>query len=238
MTLVAELWTPLTRTGMTQRVAHDIPDGWYVNLGIGIPTLIADHLPPEREVVIHSENGLLGMGPAPSAGEEDRWLINAGKQRVTLRPGGSYFHQADSFAIIRGGHLDLCVLGAFEVAENGDLANWATSEADSAPAVGGAMDLAVGAKRLWVVMEHLTREGAPRLVRRCRYPLTAYGVVSRVYTNLAVLDVTPRGFAVRELRPGLTLDALQAQTEADLHWVEDATLLPPAKAAPGVGHHG
>jgi 3-oxoadipate CoA-transferase, beta subunit len=209
-------WTPLSRAGMAARVAQDIPEGWYVNLGIGVPTLVADHIGADREVVIHSENGLLGMGPAPAEGEADPWLINAGKQKVTLRPGGSFFHHADSFAIIRGGHLDLCVLGAFEVAENGDIANWATSANDAAPAVGGAMDLAVGAKRLWVVMEHTTKEGRPRLVRRCGYPLTASGTVSRVYTNLGVFDVTPRGFAVREMRPGLTLDDLKARTEADL----------------------
>ena len=206
---------PLDRKGMARRVAQDIPEGWYVNLGIGIPTLVADFVPPDREVVVHSENGLLGMGPAPATGEEDPWLINAGKQKVTLRPGASFLHHADSFAVIRGGHLDLCVLGAFEVAENGDIANWATN-GDSAPAVGGAMDLAVGAKRLWVVMEHVTREGRPRLVRKCSYPLTASGTVVRVYTNLAVLDVTNEGFAVRELVPGLSFDALQALTEAEL----------------------
>ena len=145
----------------------DIPEGWYVNLGIGIPTLVADHVPAEREVIFHSENGVLGVGPAPAADAIDPWLINAGKQHVTLQRGGAYVHHADSFTMIRGGHLDLCVLGAFEVAENGDIANWATSENDAAPAVGGAMDLAAGAKRLWVVMEHATKDGKPRLVRRC-----------------------------------------------------------------------
>ena len=206
--------TPLTRTEMAARLARDIPEGWYVNLGIGIPTIVADHVPLDREVVFHSENGVLGMGPAPPADQRDPWLINAGKQHVTLRPGGAYVHHADSFAMIRGGHLDLCVLGAFEVAENGDIANWATSENDTAPAVGGAMDLAVGAKRLWAVMEHTTKDGRSRLVRRCTYPLTAPGAVSRVYTNLAVLDVTPEGFRVVEMAPGLTLDALQARTDA------------------------
>ena len=209
---------PLSRVQMAARVARDIPEGWFVNLGIGVPTLVADHVPAEREVVFHSENGLLGMGPAPAAGEESPWLINAGKQHVTLRPGGSYFHQADSFAIIRGGHLDLCVLGAFEVAENGDVANWATSENDTAPAVGGAMDLAAGAKRLWVVMEHTTKDGQPRLVRRCAYPLTATGAVTRVYTNLAVLDVTPDGFSVLEMVPGLEAEALRAVTDAPLRF--------------------
>ncbi len=208
--------TPWNRTAMAARVAADIPEGWYVNLGIGIPTMVADQVPADREVIFHSENGVLGMGPAPPPDAVDPWLINAGKQHVTLVTGGVYVHHADSFAMIRGGHLDLCVLGAFEVAENGDIANWATSENDTAPAVGGAMDLAVGAKRLWVVMEHITKEGRPRLVRRCSYPLTAPGAVGRVYTNLAVLDVVPGGFAVREMAPGVTAEALQAQTEATL----------------------
>ncbi len=207
---------PLGRAEMAARVAQDIPEGWYVNLGIGVPTLVGDAIPEGREVVLHAENGVLGTGPTPGANEADPWLINAGKQPVTLRPGGSFFHHADSFAMIRGGHLDLCVLGAFEVAQNGDIANWATGEADAVPAVGGAMDLAVGAKRLWVVMEHTTREGQPRLVRRCSYPLTAPAAVSRVYTNLAVLDVTPEGFRVRDMVPGLTLAELQARTEAEL----------------------
>jgi 3-oxoadipate CoA-transferase, beta subunit len=206
------------RTRMAARVAQDIPDGWYVNLGIGIPTMVADHVPEEREVILHSENGILGMGPAPAPDQVNPWLVNAGKQPVTLRPGGSFFHHADSFAMIRGGHLDLCVLGAFEVAENGDIANWATSENDTAPAVGGAMDLAAGAKRLWVVMEHTTKDGRPKLVESCGYPLTAKAAVQRVYTNLAVVDVVPgRGFVVREIAPGLSLADLQAQTGATLH---------------------
>jgi 3-oxoadipate CoA-transferase beta subunit len=165
-------------------------------------------------VIIHSENGILGMGPAPAEAERDPWLINAGKQHVTLRPGGSYFHHADSFALVRGGHVDLCVLGAYEVAENGDFANWATSDTEAAPAVGGAMDLAAGARRIWVVMEHTTREGRPKLVRACSYPLTAPAAVSRIYTNLAVLDVTPDGLKVVELVPGLDLAGLRALTEA------------------------
>ena len=210
---------PLTRPQMAAAVARDIPGGWYVNLGIGIPTLVADFVPRHREVVFHSENGILGTGPAPEADAIDRWLINAGKQHVTLLDGGAYVHQADSFAIIRGGHLDLCVLGAFEVAENGDLANWALSENDTAPAVGGAMDLAAGAKRLWALMEHTTKEGRPRLVRSCGYPLTAPTAVSRVYTNLAVLDVTDDGFAVRELSPGVDFDEVQAKTDAKLIYV-------------------
>ncbi len=209
---------PWSRVQMAARAARDIPEGWYVNLGIGMPTMIADHVPLEREVIFHSENGVLGMGPAPPKEEIDPWLVNAGKQHVTLRTGGSFCHHADSFAMIRGGHLDLCVLGAFEVAENGDIANWATSENDTAPAVGGAMDLAAGAKRLWVMMEHSTKDGRPKLVRRCSYPLTALGCVRRVYTNLAVLDVTARGFVVIDMLPGLTRAALQAQTEAELHY--------------------
>lgn len=208
---------PLTRNEMAARVARDIPEGWYVNLGIGAPLQVADHVPAEREVIFHSENGVLGMGPAPGPDEINRWLINAGKQYVTLRSGGSYMHHADSFALIRGGYLDLCVLGAFQVAENGDLANWSTSDNDSAPAVGGAMDLAAGARQVWVLMEHQTKSGESRLVRRCAYPLTALGVVKRVYTNLAVLDVTAEGFTVREMVEGLTLDALQKLTDAPLH---------------------
>ena len=207
---------PWTRTQMAAKLAHDIPEGWYVNVGIGIPTLVPNHIPAHREVVIQSENGILGMGPAPEENKINRWLINASKQYVTLVPGGSYMHHADSFGLIRGGHLDLCVLGAFQVAENGDLANWATSDNDKTPAVGGAMDLAVGAKRIWVLMEHVTKDGASRLVRRCSYPLTAPGVVKRVYTNLAVLDLDEEGFLVRDMVQGVTVEALQDVTEAPL----------------------
>jgi 3-oxoacid CoA-transferase B subunit len=207
-----------SRTDMAAKAAADIPEGWVVNLGIGMPTLIANEVPLEREVIFQSENGVLGMGPAPEKGREDPWLINAGKQMVTLRPGGSFCHHADSFAMIRGGHIDLCVLGGFEVAENGDLANWATSENDTAPAVGGAMDLAAGAKRLWVVMEHTTKDGRSKIVPRCGYPLTALGNVSRVYTNLAVLDIVPGlGFLVRDIVDGMSLAELQAKTDAKLH---------------------
>jgi len=206
----------LGRDAMAARVAQDIPEGWYVNLGIGMPTLIANHVADEREVIFHSENGVLGVGPAPSKDAIEPWLINAGKQYVTLRTGGAYVHHSDSFAMIRGGHLDLCVLGAFEVAENGDIANWSTSENDTAPAVGGAMDLAVGAKRLWVLMEHTTKDGRSKLVERCSYPLTALGAVSRVYTDLAVLDVTPRGFEIVDMAPGMTFETLQARTAAKL----------------------
>ncbi len=211
-----QAWKPLERDALAARVAQDIPEGWSVNLGIGIPTLVGNYVPSEREVIFHSENGILGMGPAPEPGKINRWLINASKQYVTLLPGGSYMHHADSFALIRGGHLDLCILGAFQVAENGDLANWATSASDHTPAVGGAMDLAAGAKRIWVLMEHTTKSGESRLRRRCSYPLTAPGVVKRVYTNLAVLDVTADGFAVCDMGPGLTFEALQDVTEARL----------------------
>jgi 3-oxoadipate CoA-transferase, beta subunit len=211
---------PFTRNEMARRVAQDIPEGWYVNLGIGIPTMVADHIPDGHEVFLHSENGILGMGPAPAPDRIDPWMINAGKQHVTLLKGGSFFHHADSFAMIRGGHIDLCVLGAFEVARNGDLANWATSAADAAPAVGGAMDLAVGAKRIWVVTEHTTKEGAPKLVERCSYPLTALGAVSRIYTNFAVIDVTAMGFVIREMVPGMSLQVLQGLTNAPLRLME------------------
>lgn len=201
---------------MAARLARDIPEGWYVNLGLGLPTPVADCVPASRDVIFHSENGILGMGPAPAPGELDPWIVNASKKPVTLRKGASFFHHADSFAMIRGGHIDLCVLGAFEVAGNGDLANWTLSSSDRTPAVGGAMDLAAGAKRLWVLMEHTTKEGKPRLVNQCNYPLTAKACVRRVYTNLAVLDVTPSGFVVLEMVPGMTLAALQALTEAPL----------------------
>ena len=207
---------PLDRPQMAARLARDIPEGWFVNLGVGVPTQVADHIPADREVIIHSENGILGMGPAPAPDAVDPWLVNAGKKAVTLLAGAALFHHADSFAMIRGGHIDLCVLGAFEVASNGDLANWTTSSNDKTPAVGGAMDLAVGAKRIWILMEHVTRDGAPKLVEKCSYPLTAPGVVTRIYTNYAVIDVTPRGFEVIELIPGMTLDALQAITAAPL----------------------
>ena len=206
---------PMARREMAKRLADDIPEGWYVNLGIGAPLQVADYVPEEREVIFQSENGILGMGPAPEPDKINRWLINAGKQYVTLRTGGSYMHHADSFGLIRGGHLDLCVLGAFQVAENGDIANWATSN-DTAPAVGGAMDLAAGTPRLWVLMEHTTKTGESRLVRRCSYPLTAVSVVKRVYTNLGVFDVTDEGFVVRDMVTGLTLDALQRVTDAPL----------------------
>ncbi|MEO8057674.1 MAG: 3-oxoacid CoA-transferase subunit B [Burkholderiales bacterium] len=197
------------RNEMAARVARDIPDGAVVNLGIGLPTLVANHLPNDREVLLHSENGVLGMGPAPAAGEEDWDLINAGKQAVTLLEGGSYFHHADSFAMMRGGHLDFCVLGAFQVAVNGDLANWHTGAPDAIPAVGGAMDLAIGAKKTFVMMEHLTKSGESKIVPACTYPLTGVGCVSRIYTDLATIDITPQGLKVIDMVDGLTLAELQ-----------------------------
>ena len=197
------------RNEMAARVARDIPDGAVVNLGIGLPTLVANHLPNDREVLLHSENGVLGMGPAPAEGEEDWDLINAGKQAVTLLDGGSYFHHADSFAMMRGGHLDFCVLGAFQVAVNGDLANWHTGSPDAIPAVGGAMDLAIGAKKTFVMMEHLTKGGESKLVNACTYPLTGVGCVSRVYTDLATIDITPQGLRVIDMVEGLNLEELQ-----------------------------
>jgi 3-oxoadipate CoA-transferase beta subunit len=205
-----------TREQMAQRVAQDIPDGAVVNLGIGLPTLVANHLPAGREVVLHSENGVIGMGPAPARGAEDYDLINAGKQPVTLLPGGCFFHHADSFAMMRGGHVDVCVLGAFQVSARGDLANWHTGAADAIPAVGGAMDLAIGAKRTVVMMEHCTKAGESKLVERCSYPLTGLACVSRVYTDLAVIDLGPRGAIVVEMCDGLDLAQLQAQTAVPL----------------------
>jgi 3-oxoadipate CoA-transferase beta subunit len=212
-----EDFQPLDRLGIARRIAQDIPEGWFVNLGIGIPTTVSDFVPADREVIFHSENGVIGIGPAPAEDAINPYLVNAGVQPITLRTGGAYVHHADSFAIARGGHLDLCVLGAFQVAENGDIANWAHSAEEPVKQVGGAMDLAVGAKRLWVAMEHTTKRGGARLLHRCSYPLTAKGVVKRVYTDLAVLDVTPRGFVVREMVPGLTFEGLQARTRAVLH---------------------
>jgi 3-oxoadipate CoA-transferase beta subunit len=205
-----------TREQMATRVARDIPNGAYVNLGIGLPTLVANHLPRDREIVLHTENGLLGMGPAPEPGEEDPDLINAGKQPVTALAGASFFHHADSFAMMRGGHLDFCVLGAFQVSVTGDLANWHTGAKDAIPAVGGAMDLAIGAKHVYVMMEHLTKKGESKIVEKCTYPLTGIGCVSRIVTDLAVLDVTPRGLAVVEIVDGLPLDELRRLTGVPL----------------------
>ena len=186
-------YTKRSKEQLAQRVAQDIHDGAYVNLGIGMPTLVANHIPPDREVILQSENGILGMGPAPSPGDEDYDLINAGKQPVTLRKGGAFFHHADSFAMMRGGHLDICVLGAFQVSATGDLANWHTGEAGAIPAVGGAMDLAIGAKQTWVMMDLLTKQGQSKVVAQCSYPLTGIGCVKRIYCDLATLECSPRG---------------------------------------------
>lgn len=204
-----------TREEMAERCALDIPDGAYVNLGIGIPELVAGYIPEGREVIYHTENGLLGMGPSPD-GPGDPELINAGKRKVTALPGASYFHHADSFTMIRGGHIDLCVLGALQVAANGDLANWSTGAPDAIPAVGGAMDLVAGVETIYVITQHCTKDGEPKLVERCSFPLTGLGVVTRVYTDLAVVDVTPEGFRVVELSPGVTHDYVAERTGAPL----------------------
>jgi len=211
--------TPLprwTREEMAARVARDIPDGAVVNLGIGLPTLVANHIPTDREVILQSENGVIGMGPAPAAGQEDYDLINAGKQPVTLLPGGCFFHHADSFAMMRGGHLDVCVLGAFQVSAHGDLANWHTGAPDAIPAVGGAMDLAIGAKRTLVMMEHCTKNGQSKLVPHCSYPLTGLACVSRIYTDLAVIELQQGRGRVVDKVAGLTLAQLQAVTAIEL----------------------
>ena len=201
---------------MAARVARDIPNGAYVNLGIGLPTMVANHLPKDREIILHTENGLLGMGPAPEAGAEDADLINAGKQPVTALPGASFFHHADSFGMMRGGHLDFCVLGAFQVSVKGDLANWHTGGKDDIPAVGGAMDLAIGAKRVVVMMEHVTKRGESKIVPACTYPVTGLACVNRIYTDLAVIDVTREGLVVIEIAPGLALEELARMTGVPL----------------------
>ena len=201
-------YTRRTKDELAARVARDIPEGATVNLGIGQPTLVANHIPTTLEILLHSENGILGMGPAPAAGQEDYDLINAGKQPVTLLPGGAFFHHADSFAMMRGGHLDICVLGAFQVSATGDLANWHTGEPGAIPAVGGAMDLAIGAKQTWVMMDLLTKQGQSKLVSQCTYPLTGIACVKRVYTDVATLACTANGLLVIDMVPGLTLEAL------------------------------
>jgi 3-oxoadipate CoA-transferase beta subunit len=211
-----------TRDQMARRLAMDIPSGSYVNLGIGIPEMVARFVPEGRTIVYHTENGMLGMGPQPEPGKGDPELINAGKRRVSEMPGASYFHHADSFAMIRGGHIDLCVLGALQVSRRGDLANWSTGEPDAIPAVGGAMDLVAGVKSVSVIMEHSTRDARPKLVEACTYPLTGRGVVNRVYTDLAVIEVTPEGFRLVELAPGVDLAMLRART--------GAPVLPPASS--------
>ena len=212
---------PLSRAQMARRVAQHIPDGAYVNLGIGLPTLVANYVPTDREVIYHSENGILGVGPAPPPSEEDPDLINASKQFITLVPGAAIFHHNDAFMMIRGGHIDLAILGAMQVSEAGDLANWSTGNENSPPAVGGAMDLAAGAAKIWALMEHSTRDGGPKILKRCTYPLTAPGVVDRIYTNLAVIDVAQDGLMVREMIEGLDFAGLQALTDARLSLAPD-----------------
>ena len=208
----------LDRNQMAARVARDIPRGAYVNLGIGLPTLVANHIASDREVVFHTENGLLGMGPKPEAGKEDWDLINAGKQAVTTLPGAAFFHQADSFAMMRGGHIDLCILGGFQVSSDGDLANWHTGAADAIPAVGGAMDLAVGAKSTFVMMEHLTKDGQSKLVPRCTYPITGLRCISRIYTDLAVIDIEKgNGFRLVDSVVGLSLEELVGISGVPIH---------------------
>ncbi len=197
-------YTPRSKDQLAARIAQDIPEGVSVNLGIGMPTLVANHIPRTLEVLLHSENGIIGMGPAPAAGEEDYDLINAGKQPVTLLPGGSYSHHADSFALMRGGHLDICVLGAFQVSATGDLANWHTGEPDAIPAVGGAMDLAVGAKQTWVMMDLLTKQGVSKIVRACTYPLTGIACVKRIYCDVATFSCTPQGLVLIDKVDGLS----------------------------------
>ncbi len=194
---------------LAKRVAQDMFDGAYVNLGIGMPTLVANHLPSGIEIVLHSENGILGMGPAPAKGDEDFDVINAGKQAVTLLPGGAYFHHADSFAMMRAGHLDICVLGAFQVSVSGDLANWSTGEPGAIPAVGGAMDLAIGAKQTWVMMDLLTKQGQSKVVQQCTYPLTGIACVKRIYTDMATLECTPHGLVLIDLVDGLSKGELE-----------------------------
>ena len=218
----------LNRKQVAWRIAQEIPEGSYVNLGIGSPEMVANYIPDDREIFFHSENGILGMGPAPEPGQEDGNLINAGKKPVTLLPGGSYFNHTDSFAMIRGGHIDICVLGAYQVAENGDLANWATLDTTKPPGVGGAMDLAIGAKKIYIMMDHLTKDGQPKLMRNCTYPHTGQGVVKTIFTDLAVIDVINKKFVVRELARGLSLEDLQSKTNAPLSFVKNwLTISPP-----------
>ena len=211
----------LTREQVGWRCAQDIEEGWHVNLGIGMPELCANAIPEGREILFHSENGILGMGPSPAAEDIDPNLINAGKRPITMLPGASIFDHAMSFGIVRGRHLDLCVLGAYQLAANGDIANWARSREDLLPAIGGAMDLAAGARRIWSVTTHVNRDGSPKLLESCAYPLTGAGVVSRIFSDMAVIEVDEGGFLVREIAPGITPDALQAKTGAPLRFADD-----------------
>lgn len=207
---------PVTRMEVAAKIASYIPEGAYVNLGIGMPTMVANYLPSDKEIFLHSENGILGMGPAPEKGSEDWDLINAGKQPVTLLTGGCYFHQSDSFAIMRGGHLDICVLGAYQVSQSGDLANWHTGEEDAIPAVGGAMDLAVGANKTFVMMDHLTKDGKSKIVKECTYPLTGVACVAVIFSDLGVFEVVPGGLLVREIFNGMSFELVQSVTDATL----------------------
>jgi 3-oxoadipate CoA-transferase beta subunit len=206
-----------TTNQIAQKVALDIHDGAYVNLGIGMPELVADFIPEDREVIYHTENGLLGMGKIAEKGKEDLELVNAGKKCITAITGACYFHHADSFTMIRGGHIDICVLGALQVSEEGDLANWSTGEPETIPAVGGAMDLVAGVKTIFVITQHCTKAGEPKIVKQCSYPLTGKNVVTRIYTNLAIIDVIDKKLFVKELAPGITFDYLQSKTEAKLN---------------------
>ena len=206
-----------SRAEMAQKVAFDIPDGSYVNLGIGIPEMVADFVPEGRELIYQTENGLLGMGPVPEEGKGDRELVNAGKKYITTIPGAAYFHHADSFGMIRGGHIDICVLGAMQVSESGDLANWSTGAKNAIPAVGGAMDLVAGVKRIFVITQHITKHGDPKIVKECSFPLTGKGVVERIYTDLAIIDIKIEGLFVKELAPGVSFDYLQELTGAKLN---------------------
>ena len=223
-------YKPLTREQMAWRAAQDLPEGAFVNLGIGIPTLAASYVPDNREVIFHSENGILGLGPKPEPGMEDENLIDAGKNYTTLITGGVFMHHADAFLMIRGGHLDISLLGAFEVSENGDLANWTTEDPSFPPGVGGAMDLAVGAKAIRVIMDHTDKKGNPRILRHCTLPLTAAACVKRIYTNLAVIDVTPQGLFVVEMVDGMTLEKLQSLTEPKLQLSDGCQALSPPAA--------
>ncbi|MGR3322747.1 MAG: 3-oxoacid CoA-transferase subunit B [Pseudooceanicola sp.] len=218
--------TPLSRQGIAARLAQDIQDGWHVNLGIGMPEEVANFLPEGRDILLHSENGILGMGPTPPEGQEDPTLVNAGKKPITMLTGASIFHHADSFGIIRGGHLELCCLGGYQVAENGDLANWSRTDTDPIASPGGAMDLAVGAQRIWVMMQHNAKDGSPRLLESCTMPLTGMACVKRIYTDLAVIDVTEDGFLVTEMIDGMTPEELQARTEARLRFAEGCGTMP------------
>ena len=218
--------TPWTRPQMAARLAQDIPEGTFINLGIGMPSLVARHIPPTADITLHSENGLLHFGGPPPPGQEDTDLVDAGKNPVTLRPGAAFFDSALSFAMMRGGHLDIAVLGGFEVSATGDLANWWTGTPGDPQGVGGAMDLASGAKQIWILMEHRTKDGRLKIVQTCTYPLTARRVVTRIYTDLAVIDVTPTGLMLRDMAPGVTKTTLQAVTDAPITLPPD---WPPAR---------